>query len=237
MLVLIILLSLDASSYTQSDQPVGPNAAFMQRTRANSYDSMPTHQSELGPLARMPSPDPDHIDGLHRHGSHRSNASTIKDSATSGPPLLPPLTFDSPQAMSPTLSASSSTSGDINRNSVFNHPGLNNSEPTLSTMVVSPPTLTHRSATTPAKRLAFATNLSIYDTFSPTAYDRRSEPATWSRLTPALAQRIKEELNSYKMEEMEVHASSRVQYVSLWSCVLVKFCLMTVTLSSTQFFV
>ena len=44
-----------------------------------------------------------------------------------------------------------------------------------------------------------------------TVYDRRSEPATWSRLTPALAQRIKEELNSYKMEEMEVHASSRIQ--------------------------
>jgi len=26
-----------------------------------------------------------------------------------------------------------------------------------------------------------------------------------------LAQRIKEELNSYKMEEMEVHAASRIQ--------------------------
>lgn len=75
----------------------------------------------------------------------------------------------------------------------------------------NPPTLTHRSATAPAKRLAFASNLSVYDTFPSSVYDRRSEPATWSRLTPALAQRIKEELNSYKMEEMEVHASSRVQ--------------------------
>jgi len=28
-----------------------------------------------------------------------------------------------------------------------------------------------------------------------------------------LAQQIKEELNSYKMEEMEVHAASRIQYV------------------------
>jgi hypothetical protein len=61
------------------------------------------------------------------------------------------------------------------------------------------------------KRLTFATNLSVYDTFSATMYDRRSEPATWSRLTPALAQQIKEELNSYKMEEMEVHAASRIQ--------------------------
>jgi hypothetical protein len=69
-----------------------------------------------------------------------------------------------------------------------------------------------RAATAPAKKhLAFASNLSVYDTFSASMYDRRSEPATWSRLTPALAQRIKEELNSYKMEEMEVHAASRIQ--------------------------
>jgi hypothetical protein len=82
-------------------------------------------------------------------------------------------------------------------------------------MLNSPPTLAHRSATTPAKRLAFASNLSVYDTFPPSVYDRRSEPATWSRLTPALAQRIKEELNSFKMEEMEVHAASRIQYVAI----------------------
>ena len=99
---------------------------------------------------------------------------------------------------------------------VFNHPSFNSSAPTLSTMTnPMPPTLTHRSATVPAKRLVFANNLSVYDTFSASVYDRRSEPATWSRLTPALAQRIKEELNSYKMEEMEVHAASRIQYVYL----------------------
>jgi hypothetical protein len=85
----------------------------------------------------------------------------------------------------------------------------------LSSVLTSPPTLAHRSATTPAKRLAFANNLSVYDTFPPSVYDRRSEPATWSRLTPALAQRIKEELNSFKMEEMEVHAASRIQYVAI----------------------
>jgi hypothetical protein len=98
---------------------------------------------------------------------------------------------------------------------LFNHPNLNSSAPVLSSMLNSPPTLAHRSATTPAKRLAFASNLSVYDTFPPSVYDRRSEPATWSRLTPALAQRIKEELNSFKMEEMEVHAASRIQYVAI----------------------
>ena len=98
--------------------------------------------------------------------------------------------------------------------SIFQHPTLNSSAPTLSLNITSTaPPIPHRSATSPAKRLAFASNLSVYDTFSSAVYDRRSEPATWSRLTPALAQRIKEELNSYKMEEMEVHAASRIQYV------------------------
>ncbi|KAG0703497.1 hypothetical protein DFH29DRAFT_441590 [Suillus ampliporus] len=149
------------------------NPAFS-RVRSNSYNSHPGQQSELGPLARMPSPDPDHIDGLHRHPSHSSSNAPAGEKEKS--------MF--------TLS--------------------NSSAPALSTIPASPPTLTHRSATTPSKRLVFANNLSVYDTFSSAVYDRRSEPATWSRLTPALAQRIKEELNSYKMEEMEVHACSRM---------------------------
>lgn len=143
------------------------------RVRSNSYNSHPAQSSELGPLARIPSPDPDHIDGLHRHPSHSSNA----------------------------------TAGEKERSMFMLS---NSSAPALSTIPTTPPTLTHRSATTPAKRLVFANNLSVYDTFSSAVYDRRSEPATWSRLTPALAQRIKEELNSYKMEEMEVHACSRM---------------------------
>lgn len=143
------------------------------RVRSNSYNVHPAQSSELGPLARIPSPDPDHIDGLHRHPSHSSNAPAGEKEKSMF-----------------TLS--------------------NSSAPALSTIPTTPPTLTHRSATTPAKRLVFANNLSVYDTFSSGVYDRRSEPATWSRLTPALAQRIKEELNSYKMEEMEVHACSRM---------------------------
>lgn len=187
-----------------------------QRVRSNSYNSHPS-QTELGPLARMPDPDPDHIDGLHRHGSlsstHGSNPSLI--------PSIPPLSFELSSSMRVTSVESPRESTDptstISHNPqlpeksslIFSH--SNSSAPALSTIGSSAPTLTHRSATTPSKRLAFANNLSVYDTFSPSVYDRRSEPATWSRLTPALAQRIKEELNSYKMEEMEVHAASRIQ--------------------------
>ncbi len=231
------------------------------RTRSNSYNS-PAAQSELGPLAHIPSPDPDQIDGLHRHGSLSSghgpstSTSSLPESAA---PLLPPLAFDSntsrfsttfvtspianlsnaskdlPETPTTATSSTFTTSSSVtsvgtnhsqagssvdathveNRSSViFQHPSFNSSAPALSTigsMGNSAPTLTQRSATMASKKLTFATNLSVYDTFSASVYDRRSEPATWSRLTPALAQRIKEELNSYKMEEMEVHAASRIQ--------------------------
>jgi hypothetical protein len=201
----------DAEAYDQHAYLIDTHTNPI-RARSNSYNS-PAHSSELGPLARIPSPDPDHIDGLHRHPSHSSNHSRSESSAPTLPPLsFDPVTLDSPRS-------SSIQSPDLS-NSLQPHPLAkpffnltNSSAPVLSTISASiPPSLTHRSATAPAKRLTFANNLSVYDTFSSSVYDRRSEPATWSRLTPALALRIKEELNSYKMEEMEVHAASRIQY-------------------------
>ena len=184
------------------------------RNRSNSYNSHPAKAHELGPLARIPSPNPDHIDGLrHPTTSHGT------------PSFLPALPFEEEDGARPSA-----------ERTLFNHPNLNSSAPVLSAILTSPPTLAHRSATTPAKRLAFASNLSVYDTFPSSVYDRRSEPATWSRLTPALAQRIKEELNSFKMEEMEVHAASRIQYVAI----LFRFFFPKVNVRrscSTQFFV
>ncbi|KAL7338118.1 hypothetical protein BJY59DRAFT_640142, partial [Rhodotorula toruloides] len=59
------------------------------------------------------------------------------------------------------------------------------------------------------RRIVFAQNLSVHTTWPATIYDRRAEPATCNRLTPLLAQQIKEELNSFKMEEMDVHPMSR----------------------------
>lgn len=160
------------------------------RLRSNSYNSHPAKAHEPGPLARIPSPNPDHIDGL-RHPAASSGSSGFH----------PALLFEDDEGIRPS-----------SERTLFNYLNLNSSAPVLSTMLSSPPTLAHRSATTPVKRLAFADNLSVYDTFASSVYDSRSEPATWSRLTPALAQRIKEELNSFKMEEMEVHATSRIQY-------------------------
>ncbi|KAL8805968.1 MAG: hypothetical protein Q9182_001625 [Xanthomendoza sp. 2 TL-2023] len=50
--------------------------------------------------------------------------------------------------------------------------------------------------------------LQFHDTWTSGEYDRRGEIATCNRLTPMLAQQIKEELNTFKME-MEIHHESK----------------------------
>ncbi|OAD09124.1 hypothetical protein MUCCIDRAFT_125785, partial [Mucor lusitanicus CBS 277.49] len=57
----------------------------------------------------------------------------------------------------------------------------------------------------------FSKLVSVRETYSKTDYDRGSDPdAVCTRLTPAMAQQIKEELNAYKLHEMQVHEYSRV---------------------------
>ncbi len=167
------------------------------RMRSNSVN---THSgpSEIGSLARISSPSPDSTGGSQNPASNHSSSSSIGSSISFGGPF-------------PCAKPINDLALPCRNNSLFVHPSLNSSAPALSCLSAHPLDVTHLPAMTSTKRLTFATNLNIYDTFSAATYDRRSEPATWSRLTPALAQRIKEELNSYKMEEMEVHLASRIQ--------------------------
>lgn len=60
-----------------------------------------------------------------------------------------------------------------------------------------------------ASTVSFSSRIVIYDTYDRSDYDRRAELATCNRLTPILAQQIKEELNNFKME-MDIHADSRI---------------------------
>lgn len=61
-----------------------------------------------------------------------------------------------------------------------------------------------------AKRNAtFSPRIQFHDTWPSGEYDRRGDIATCNRLTPMLAQQIKEELNTFKME-MEVHENSKI---------------------------
>lgn len=62
-----------------------------------------------------------------------------------------------------------------------------------------------QSGTPPSKRNAtFSPRLIFYDTWPSQEYDRRGEIATCNRLTPLLAQQIKEELNSFKMVRLRL---------------------------------
>lgn len=65
-----------------------------------------------------------------------------------------------------------------------------------------------------ARNISFSPRIQFHDTWPPGEYDRRGEIATCNRLTPLLAQQIKEELNTFKM----VHILSRslVCYCSLY---------------------
>ncbi|KAI9721795.1 MAG: hypothetical protein M1812_002130 [Candelaria pacifica] len=59
------------------------------------------------------------------------------------------------------------------------------------------------------RNINFSPRIQFHDTWTSMEYDRRGEIATCNRLTPMLAQQIKEELNTFKME-MEVHEQSKV---------------------------
>lgn len=50
-----------------------------------------------------------------------------------------------------------------------------------------------------SRNISFSPRLQFHDVWSASEYDRRGEIATCNRLTPMLAQQIKEELNSFKM--------------------------------------
>lgn len=59
-------------------------------------------------------------------------------------------------------------------------------------------------------RVRFITMITVQETFASHEYDRASDPyAVCTRLTPSLAQQIKDELNIFKLEEMKVHRLSR----------------------------
>ncbi|GAA5991665.1 hypothetical protein JCM10908_001084 [Rhodotorula pacifica] len=90
----------------------------------------------------------------------------------------------------------------------YSHTGMNASAPALNHFS-SLPSLRPTSPAAPKRRIVFASSLSVHTTWPANIYDRRAEPATCNRLTPLLAQQIKEELNSFKMEEMAVHPLSR----------------------------
>lgn len=157
---------------------------FAGRIRSNSYDAPQAGNvsTAVPPMSHITTATPDRVDGV-RPGEEGRNSND--------------------RAKSP-LPTSPSTASNLGHHS-------NSSMPTLSLM--TNPTLNgQRSVTASAlhKRLTFADSHIYHSTWPAHVYDRRGELATCNRLTPLLAQRIKEELNTYKMEEMAVAPSSRI---------------------------
>lgn len=248
------LCCIDHVGYIQEQHLDPPNAPFAARIRSNSYQTV--SESQPGPLAHLPSPDPDHIDGLQRSNSTHNTPEKQSFSlpafnfelGNNGIDILPvgtDLPKDAPSSDATAGAAgvggtgTSTNATDKGTAFAYTHPTANSSAPALS-MFNSNERSSGLTTTASGSNLAgvkksitFAATLSIYDTFSSSVYDRRSEPSTANRLTPALAQRIKEELNSYKMEEMEVHSASKIQYVLPRSC---ETLILTVVLALTSSF-
>ncbi|CED84010.1 hypothetical protein [Phaffia rhodozyma] len=171
------------------------------RSRSNSSDNM-TYSGGLSSSSsfnQLPTPSSDLID---RTQSQAVSTDKSGKNILSSPPFAP--FEDLTNRIDP-----------VDRQSFpYSNHAQNSSAPTLS-LFNTPPMMmgTHRSVSVqPEKKreLIWAPNCAVYHTFHGSEYDRRSEPATCNRLTPQLAQEIKAFLNQFKLEEMEVHPTSRI---------------------------
>lgn len=68
------------------------------------------------------------------------------------------------------------------------------------------------------RNISFSPRIQFYDAWSSTDYDRRGEIATCNRLTPMLAQQIKEELNTFKMVRWSGYRLTFMRHVADFVC-------------------
>lgn len=183
----------------------GFDKPFAGRVRANSYDAP---QSAAASSATHGASPMTHLSGSTAGVERLDGIGAKTDSPVSSRP-------GSRSGDVPPRSASPGAMQHAGGGGVLGHHS-NSSMPTLSLMMdgaASADFMPQRSVTAPTqpkKKLSFADDLIFHSTWPATVYDRRGEQATCNRLTPLLAQRIKEELNTYKMEEMAVAPSSRI---------------------------
>ena len=88
------------------------------------------------------------------------------------------------------------------RSSSPNTPDNNSRVGIVDDYFMAIPRLTGSNPVTPQgglRNISFSPRIQFYDAWSSLEYDRRGDIATCNRLTPMLAQQIKEELNTFKM--------------------------------------
>ncbi|KFY41991.1 hypothetical protein V494_02683 [Pseudogymnoascus sp. VKM F-4513 (FW-928)] len=140
------------------------------------------------------------------------------DSNSSSPVVLPvdhkTPNFGLPQIPSvddsPPSSAPSTPNSDVHGHRRTESVTLNGEDYFMSALRFTG-TVSKSTPTTPAakRNISWKNAANYHDTWASSEYDRRGEIATCNRLTPMLAQQIKEELNTFKME-MEVHETSKI---------------------------
>ncbi|KAG0310242.1 hypothetical protein BGZ97_012690 [Linnemannia gamsii] len=152
-----------------------------------SYQQYPPYPYQY----TMQQPLPSHL--YYTSVQHPALAYTGVNSSSMQPPPPPP-----PPLQYPTSKSSGSGSG-------------GNPSPT-SWSSVSPSPAPSTPPRRASRQLHFSTaQPQIHETWTPDQYDRTSDPnITAHKLTPAIAQRIKLELNTFKSQEMLVHQESRV---------------------------
>jgi hypothetical protein len=153
----------------------------------------------------------------------RPISKTESSSAQSKPPTLPPIQPFGQVASQPLNEVarhpdplSYDRSADVNPSSPHHHQiHHHRSSPNLmsSAAILRPEFI--RQTSSPDQRalrhIQFSQSVEFYDTHSPNEYDRRCDPnVTCAKLTPLVAMKIKQELNEYKLKEMDVHIDSRM---------------------------
>lgn len=140
----------------------------------------------------------------------------LKRSGTSSPTGSPdirpsdnvPHVLDSPVSSMPSTPKDGSTRSASFRDTVNNDYF---SQPRVASM-----TNTRSMPATPTggKGITFSPRIQFHDAWSASDYDRRGDIATCNRLTPILAQQIKEELNTFKMVCAEFKMQSTIQVLT-----------------------
>ena len=128
------------------------------------------------------------IDNAIDNGSSSSNSSPVVQPVDSGRTGL-----SLPQIPNVALSTQSSLS---------NTPDNGSKIGIVDDYFMAIPRLTGSNPITPQgglRNISFSPRIQFYDAWSSVEYDRRGDIATCNRLTPMLAQQIKEELNTFKM--------------------------------------
>lgn len=67
------------------------------------------------------------------------------------------------------------------------------------------------------RNATFSPRIVFFETWPSQEYDRRGEVATCNRLTPMLAQQIKEELNTFKMVSTFLAIQGGCSKIANWS--------------------